>query len=91
MNVQWGTLTSNASSASEALGRAANAMRGQGFSIFLGPDDTVNSVIGGNNDVIVQVTAVSLQGSDQFLFVSAYADAEPVAEQARNTTRAGIR
>lgn len=91
MNVQWGTFTSNASSASDSLSEAENAMRGQGYTVYLPVGSNEYTVIGGDATVIVQATVVPQGGSNQFVIVTAYADDEPVAELARNVIRSGIR
>jgi hypothetical protein len=90
MNVQWGLFTSNAGTSFQGQSEAENAMRGQGYAIYMPANNDSYTVIGGNGNVIVQATFVP-QGSGQYVVVTAYADDEPSAEQARNVIRSGIR
>jgi len=90
MNVQFGTFN-RAGSVNDLLVEAEQAMRGNGFQVFNPVSSNNSMVIGGNADVMVQATAMSIGQGETFLIVSAYSDDASIAEQARNTIRDGIK
>jgi hypothetical protein len=89
MNVQWGTFHRKGPP-SDLLEEAETAMRGQGYQIYDPATSNDAMVIGGTADVIVQATAMPSSSGQTYLIVTAYSPDAAVAEQARNTIRAGI-
>lgn len=88
MQVDWGTFT-KPNSLQVSLQIAGDALRKQGYTIWEPSNDGDYMVIGGNNDVIVNVTCVPQNGST-WIAVTSYSNDAKTAELARNNVRTTI-
>ena len=86
MFAHWGTFNKN-QGVQQCLMLAEQAMDGRGYQVWDIQNDGDYMVIGGNNDVIVNVTGVPQQPGHSWVAVSAYSSDSSIAELARNGVR----
>jgi hypothetical protein len=90
MNAQWGTFyQAHGMPVSFTLETAQSSLQNHGYKMFNSVAQNERMVMGGLGDVIVQVTASS-DSHGTYVIVSAFSEAEPAAEQARNLIRQDI-
>ncbi|MFF0490938.1 hypothetical protein ACWDSJ_17620 [Nocardia sp. NPDC003482] len=88
MFAHWGTFT-KPNSLNVCLGFADDSLRQHGYQVWETANDGDYMLIGGNNNVIVNVTCVPQQGNT-WISVSAYSPDSATAEAARNSVRETI-
>lgn len=88
MFVHWGTFT-KPNGLNTCLSFADDSMRKEGYQIWETAGDGDYMLIGGNGNVIVNVTCVP-QNGNTWLSVSAYSTDSRTAESARNKVRESI-
>ncbi len=90
MNAQWGTFyQAHGMPVSFTLETAQDSLKNHGYNIVNAVSANDRMVMGLLGDVIVQVTASS-DSHGTYVIVSAFSEAEPAAEQARNLIRQDI-
>ncbi|TWP50768.1 hypothetical protein FKR81_19390 [Lentzea tibetensis] len=89
MAAHWGTFHKNYDHRT-CLSMSGNAVVDYSLKIYNGVGDGDYVVIGGRDDLVVQVTCVPVSGNQTWMAVTAWAGDSGTAERARNTIREQI-
>jgi hypothetical protein len=91
MNAQWGTfIQQHGLSFNNTLSVAQTSLERHGYQIFNSTAANEGMVLGGLEDVIVQVTCRPLNDGRTYVIVSAFSEDASAAKQARNSIRQDI-